>query len=207
MWQVKALDELLLPSGKRFDVLIQGGAAGSYKLETLPYNTGPEGNQFPEVDLATLVSQGASQPAATLPTKLVPNGDLSSATIAQRQTIEFSENDAADQYYINGRTFDHNRVDVTVKFGTIEEWTIANVSNEQHPFHIHQLDFQVMSVNDKPYNAAGLQDTVMVPQLGKVVIRLPFLAPNLQYKGKWVFHCHILNHEDMGMMAVIEVVP
>jgi len=61
VWQVKALDELLIPSGKRFDVLIQGGMAGSYKLETLPYSTGPAGNNFPQVDLATLVSQGRSR--------------------------------------------------------------------------------------------------------------------------------------------------
>ncbi|MDB5540872.1 MAG: putative multicopper oxidase [Devosia sp.] len=207
VWEVKAFDQLLVPTGKRFDVLVQGGPAGSYKLETLAYTTGPAGNNFPQTDLATLVSAGDSQKAATLPTKFGPNDDLTPVSIGGRQTIEFSEDPTGDIFFINGRTFDHNRVDVTVKYGTIQEWTITNVSDEEHPFHIHQLDFQVMSVNGQPYNAVGLQDIVMIPKRGEVVIRMPFLSPNLEFMGKWVFHCHILNHEDFGMMAVIEVVP
>jgi len=115
----------------------------------------------------------------------------------------FSEDPQTDLYYINGRAFDHNRVDVTAQFGTVEEWTIRNVSQEEHPFHIHQGGFQVMSVNGVPYNARGQQDTVMLPVGGDVVMRKPFR----DFTGKFVYHCHILNHEDAGMMAVIEVVP
>jgi suppressor of ftsI len=203
VWAVWAQDALLLPPGKRFDVLIQGGSPGAYVLETLPYDTGPEGNQFPQANLATLTSQGASQPAASLPTTLAPNDDLGSEPIAQRREIVFSEDPQTDLYYIDGRTFDHNRVDTTARFGTLEEWTIRNDSQEQHPFHIHQGGFQVISVNGVPYTARGLQDTIMLPVGGEVVIRKPFRA----FTGKFVYHCHILNHEDAGMMAVIEVFP
>jgi suppressor of ftsI len=76
------------------------------------------------------------------------------------------------------------------------------VTAEQHPFHLHVNDFQVMSVNGQPYNAASLQDIVTLPANGEVVIRAPFM----DYGGKFVFHCHILFHEDHGMMAVVNAV-
>ena len=65
-----------------------------------------------------------------------------------------------------------NRVDQLVALGTTEEWTVRNTSAEQHPFHIHQDDFQVVSVNGEPYAAHSEQDTVVVPIGGEVVIRM-----------------------------------
>ena len=90
-----------------------------------------------------------------------------------------------------------------MKLGTVEEWTLTNTSDEQHPFHIHVNDFQVISIGGKPYDAHGLQDTVRLEPKQDVVIRTRFT----DFTGKFVFHCHILNHEDLGMMAVVEVVP
>ena len=78
---------------------------------------------------------------------------------------------------------------------------IRNVSDEQHPFHIHVNDFEVISINGRPYDARSLQDTVPLPVHGKVVIRQRFA----QFTGKFVYHCHILAHEDHGMMGVIKV--
>jgi suppressor of ftsI len=74
--------------------------------------------------------------------------------------------------------------------GATEEWTILNTSDEQHPFHIHVNDFQVMSINGRRVHPRGLQDTVVLPVHGRVVIRLRFTG----FTGKFVFHCHILNH-------------
>ena len=104
---------------------------------------------------------------------------------------------------IDGKQFDPNRVDQQVKLGTMEEWTIRNDTEELHPFHIHINDFQVMSINGEPYEAHSLQDTIPLPIHGEVVIRIPFR----DYTGKFVYHCHILNHEDNGMMGIVEVVP
>jgi suppressor of ftsI len=73
---------------------------------------------------------------------------------------------------------------------------------DEHPFHIHVNDFQVMSVNGQPYEAPGLQDTVVLPGRGQVVIRIPFE----DFAGKFVYHCHIMFHGDGGMMGVVEVV-
>ncbi len=86
---------------------------------------------------------------------------------------------------------------------TVEEWTLVNKSTEDHPFHIHVNDFQVISVNGKPFHADGLQDVVVIPKNGgRVVIRNPFD----DFPGHFVFHCHILGHEDAGMMQTVDVI-
>jgi suppressor of ftsI len=77
----------------------------------------------------------------------------------------------------------------------------VTVDDDEHPFHIHINDFQVMSVNGQPYGARGLQDTVVLPGHGEVVIRIPFE----DFSGKFVYHCHIMFHRDGGMMGVVEV--
>jgi FtsP/CotA-like multicopper oxidase with cupredoxin domain len=84
----------------------------------------------------------------------------------------------------------------------VEEWTLENDTSEQHPFHIHVNDFKVLSVDGEPYDSHGAQDTVILYPNKPVVVRIPFE----RYTGKFVFHCHILNHEDHGMMALVEVV-
>ena len=114
--------------------------------------------------------------------------------------MTFSENAAGTKLFINGKIFSHHRIDEQVKLGAVEEWTIRNVSGEQHPFHIHQGDFQVTKINGKPVPARGLQDTVPLPQHGTVTMRMHF-----KIAGTFVFHCHILAHEDAGMMAVVRV--
>jgi FtsP/CotA-like multicopper oxidase with cupredoxin domain len=194
-------DSLLLAAGARFDVLVRGGPAGRTQLQTLAYNTGPDGNQFPQATLATLVSEGTPMPMAKLPTgPFAPSVDLRRAAIAARRTIVFSEHN--DHYFINGKQFDPNRVDIRSKLNTVEEWIVRNDSNEEHSFHVHVNHFQMMSINGRPHDGHGLQDTTTVPAKGQIVIRIRFNT----YTGKTVLHCHILNHEDLGMMAVLEIV-
>lgn len=93
-------------------------------------------------------------------------------------------------------------VDMRVPLGSIE-WTVRNSSEELHVFHIHQLGFEVLSINGRPVPFQGLQDTIDVPIHGEVKIRIPFTDPLTI--GRFMFHCHILEHEDKGMMAQIEV--
>jgi suppressor of ftsI len=206
VWQTWSADSLVLPPGKRFDVLVQGRDPGTYIFRTLDYDQG--GDHYPDTTLATLTVTGDAVTPAALPTSLYAqddpvHGDLSSATVDKERTLVFSEDDDTNSFMIDGKQFDPNRVDQTVKLGTLEEWTIRNDTEEQHPFHIHINDFQVMSINGEPYEANGLQDTIRLPIKGEVVIRIPFR----DYTGKFVYHCHILNHEDNGMMGLIEVVP
>jgi suppressor of ftsI len=200
VWDVRTADSLVLPPGKRFDVLVQAGEPGAYVFETTVYDQG--NHVYPDAELATLTIEGDAQPPAALPASVAPDRDLDSAEIVAERDIFFNDVDDAPIFEIDGQQFDPNRIDDEVQLGTVEEWTIRNVTAEEHPFHIHVNDFQVVSVNGQPYNAASLQDIVILPAKGEVVIRTPFM----DYPGKFVFHCHILFHEDHGMMAVVDVV-
>jgi FtsP/CotA-like multicopper oxidase with cupredoxin domain len=201
VWSVWTADDLLLPPGKRFDVLVTGPDAGEHTLKTLKYDQGDD--TYPESDLVTLHSTGAAVQTPAMPASLTARDEIADSEIVQKRTFTFSENEKTNQFFINKKEFDPNRVDVQPKLGTAEEWTLRNASDEQHPFHIHVNDFQVISINGKPYDAHGLQDTVPLLPHQDVVIRTRFT----DFTGKFVFHCHILNHEDNGMMAVVEVVP
>lgn len=200
--QIFAADTLVLPAGARYDVHVRGGPAGSTNLETLPYSTGQAGDQFPQANLATLVSEGQPMAPAALPATFAPTEDLGNATVAAKRTIVFSEDQSGTTFYINGKQFDPNRVDVQSKLNTVEEWTVRNESNEEHSFHVHTNDFQLMSVNGAPHQAHGLQDTAILPANGEIVVRTHLTG----YTGRTVLHCHILQHEDAGMMAILEIV-
>jgi len=105
-------------------------------------------------------------------------------------------------FTIDGRGFDPNRVDQTIASGAVEEWTITNTSPMDHPFHLHVWPMQVLSIGNTPVQAATWQNVVNVPAGGSTVVRIAFEA----YTGRTVYHCHILDHEDNGMMGVLEVV-
>ena len=201
VWDVWEADDLVLPPGKRFEILVTGPDAGDYTFKTLKYDQG--GDVYPEADLLTLTSSGDAVATPALPTAMIPEAEIPASEVVQKRTMVFSEDEKTNVFYINDKTFDADRVDVQVKLGTVEEWTLTNTSTEQHPFHIHVNDFQVISIGGKPYDAHGLQDTVRLEPKQDVVIRTRFT----DFTGKFVFHCHILNHEDLGMMAVVEVVP
>jgi FtsP/CotA-like multicopper oxidase with cupredoxin domain len=201
------LEEIVMPPGSRNEVLVQGGAPGIYQFRTLYYNQGADGDQYPEVTLGTLISEGSAQAPLSLPTKeqFPAVQDLRTQPIAQQRTMVFSENPDTGQFYINGLQFDANRIDVQPTLGTIEEWTIQNVANEEHVFHIHQLDFQVTQINGQAVPFVGHQDIVNLPVGSTVKVLIPFTDPVIV--GKFVFHCHIVAHEDLGMMQTVLVNP
>ena len=180
-------------------MLIQGGPAGVYSLHSLPW--GDRGQAQPDFPLATVLVEGREQEPATLPDTLIAPPDLSDAPIARRRVITFQEQTFDPIFAIDGQGFDPDRVDQTVELDTIEEWVLRNDSLEWHPFHIHVNDYQVMSINGQP-QSLRYEDTTPIPPQGEIVIRIPFL----DFTGKTVYHCHILTHEDFGMMAVVDIV-
>ena len=193
--------ELLLPPGKRYDVLVSGPPPGTYELETLAYSTGKAGDSYPERVLATVESTGRAVEPAVMPLSLGPLPDIPASEVDVQRTLVFSESDNGNQFFINGEQFDPDVVNIEATLGDTEEWTIKNSSEEEHPFHIHINDFQVISVNGQPYNARSFQDTQALPAGGEIVIRQRYA----DFTGSFVYHCHILAHEDGGMMGVIQV--
>jgi len=212
--------ELLLAPGERAEVLVRGERSpGQYRLMNLPYrrfNMGmmgggrmmgrmPVSSDEPTV-LATLQYQ-ESRRSLPLPTRLVPVAPLPEAN-GERQLV-FGHSMMGMQgmeFTINGVTFDPERTDTIVKVGTVEEWEIVNgggmmMMDFDHPFHIHTNAFQVVNENDRSPRFRAWRDIVNVPMGGSVRIRISFQ----DFPGRTVYHCHILDHEDLGMMAVIEM--
>src|SRR5690606_35486033 len=105
------------------------------------------------------------------------------------------------RFGIDGKEFEPDRVDTRVRLNTVEEWTIGNTSPMDHPFHLHIWPMQIVARGGVPVDGAPeYLDVVRVPAGGEVTVRLRFT----DFTDRTVYHCHILDHEDLGMMGVIE---
>ncbi len=139
---------------------------------------------------------------SSVPTKLRPLPKLDS-TSAVTRTFEFSRGRLSGQWTINGLIFDPNRVDAQPRLGTTETWVFTNKSGSNHIFHIHDIDQQLVSRNGVPPAPYERMKESWNLGIGEtLVLKLKF-TDNV---GRYVFHCHILEHEDAGMMAQFEVV-
>ena len=195
--------ELLLATGERAELLVKGGAPGTRTvLENLPYDrysphTRPADWNVTR-DLLTL--ETSSQRAVSRPTipgslrKVIP---LDTTKVTAVRTIVFG------QGIINGHTMDMARVDVSTHVGATEIWEITNIVGMDHPFHLHGFQFQVLDRDGKRESYVAWKDMLNIPKhtTARIIVRYD------DYPGKWMFHCHILDHEDHGMMGVLEVKP
>lgn len=203
--EIKARDSIIMPPGSRIELLVQAKKSGIYKLKTLAMSTGSAGDDYPEVTLATMVCAGSKVNSLVIPTKLNDKlVDLRTKKITGKRTFTFTEQSDPDAFYINGRQFNQDSIDTKVKLGSIEEWTLVNATDEMHCFHIHQFDFQVVEINGKPIEFNGTNDVINMPPRSTIKLLMPFIEEYMV--GKFVYHCHILAHEDRGMMQVIEVI-
>ena len=195
-------DKIVLSPGERVEVLVQAGTAGSYALRTLPIATGF--NTQKDATLATLVVDGNPMTPEPLPTTLLPLEDLSTAEIDERRQITFQFGPPIDPPHtihpIDHKVFDGTRDDQVVQLNTTEEWVIRNATTTWHPFHIHINPYQVVAINGKPVPVRSNEDTTLVPPFGEITVRTRFL----DFPGRWVYHCHILLHEDLGMMGTVK---
>ena len=202
------LTEIILSPGERVDLLVKGtgGAkSGSYRLKALPYARMGMSNQETRT-LLTVTYKGSASPAQALPATVNAAAvrlDPSKLTIAAQRTMTLSMGQG--NAYINGQDFDVNPYTVMSETGTYEIWTIVNQSGMDHPFHQHVNAAQVLSVSGGDGGYASLytsvpawKDTVLVPKMGSVTL----LVPVMDFTGMAMFHCHILEHEDIGMMGM-----
>ncbi|MDH7459897.1 multicopper oxidase family protein [Chitinophagaceae bacterium 26-R-25] len=201
--RVKVRDSILMPPGSRIELLVQARIAGEFKLKTLALSTGSDGDNYPEATLATMVCNNASVRPLPIPSTINDQlVDYRTKKITARRTFTFTEGKGG--FYINDRQFNRDSVDTKVKLGSLEEWTVINASDEMHCFHIHQINMQVIEIDGKQVEFNGYNDVVNMPPKSTIKLLLPFTEDYML--GKFVYHCHILSHEDKGMMQVIEVV-
>jgi bilirubin oxidase len=211
---IAGLSELLLAPAQRVEVVVTVGASpnASYRLRALHHPSGMMGlGAAADADLLTVVTT-AEAPAAALPVPPVLRPSVDIGTPVARQRIELTQTGmgmmggASMGFAINGRTFDPGRVDLATVVGRVELWDIVNRTSMDHPIHVHGTQFQLASrqagfdVAPAPY--AAWIDTVNVPAGEIATIRI-----RQSMAGKRMFHCHILEHEDAGMMGVLDVRP
>jgi len=208
----RATDHLLLAPAGRLEAIVTGPPSGTPRaLRTLCVDTGPDGDPNPGMVLADLVQPGANRSGSNAPLKQVHAIDDRPPLYKRRDferlkttapdfTVIFTEDKNA--FHINGRKFAPDAGPMTrVRVGTYQHWRIVNDTAELHPFHIHQVHFLAYAENGVPLSHTAWLDTVNVPYRGTVDVILDFTDPVI--KGMSVFHCHLLNHEDKGMMAKI----
>jgi FtsP/CotA-like multicopper oxidase with cupredoxin domain len=213
----RTTNHLLVAPAGRLEAIVTGPPPGMHSaLRTLCVNTGPNGDPNPEMVLADLVQAGSGQSntnavrerahADGRPTlhKPIEVESLKKVEplkkVAPSFTAIFTEDKNA--FYINGRKFAMDESPMTsVRVGTYQHWRIVNRTAELHPFHIHQAHFLAYAENGVPLPHPAWLDTVNVPFGGTVDVIVDFTNPII--KGIAVFHCHLLNHEDKGMMAKI----
>jgi FtsP/CotA-like multicopper oxidase with cupredoxin domain len=227
------VDHIGVPPGGRVEFIVEAPPPGvPALLVTRTVDTGPDGENDPNRALTTIAAAAdASEPRASLPSnpKPLPPAALpwvGNVAPARVRKLYFSErprdpNDpnspTAFFITVDGQTpkpFDMNSEvpDIVVKQGDVEDWIIENRTAELHDFHIHQLHFELVDWSGLPVNEPFLRDTVNVPyfngrmlQYPSVRLRMDFRDPNIV--GTFVYHCHLLEHEDGGMMGRIQVVP
>jgi FtsP/CotA-like multicopper oxidase with cupredoxin domain len=222
-----------VPPGGRVEFIVTGPPPGvPGLLVTRTVDTGVGGENDPNRMIATITaSNDAPEPRSKLSSSAEPLPPpslpwLGSVPPVRTRRLYFSEqlldpNDpnSATTFYltVDGQTpkpFDpaSDVPDIVVKQGDVEDWIIENRSTELHAFHIHQLHFLMTAWRDVPVNEPFLRDTVNVPyydgrtlEYPSVTLRMDFRDPNAV--GAFVYHCHLLEHEDGGMMGTIRVLP
>ena len=205
---------LLSPAGRLEAIVTGPSAATRAALRTLCVDTGPDGDPNPGMVLADLIQSSPRTPDQNNPgPRSEPDGSAKAqlplykpvnlASLKKRSpsfTVVFTED--KNGFYINGKKFAMEADPMTsVRVGTYQHWRIVNRTGELHPFHIHQVHFLAYAEDGIPLTHPEWLDTVNVPVGGTVDVILDFTEPVI--KGMAVFHCHLLNHEDKGMMAKI----
>ncbi len=202
-------ETVLLASGKRLEVVVRAGEAGRY---TLSYDAHDQGvDTWPQRAIGTVVVEGERW---TGPDHPGVDGsclldDLSQLHVAHelRRTIVLGTNLGVEEgtfgrFTMNGHAWDPAINEWTSTLGTVEEWRIVNETDQDHPFHVHVNPFQITRVNGQAVPFDGYQDTAIVPRFGSLTVRTRFTD---FAGGPVLMHCHILDHEDMGMMSAFTI--
>jgi len=225
--------DLRLPPASRMEFLLTGPSASvkSAQFVTQGIVTGRDGDSDPARTLATIVGGSTGDGTDAVPKVSGPPWqprflDLATAAVTKQRKLYFSENATQTTFFI---TVDgqpevafsaSNPPAVVTHQGAVEDWTIENRAQENHEFHFHQIHFMVLSQDNFPVNGSQpvaalqsqLMDMIEIPYwdgnpahpFPSVKVRMDFRGPDI---GDFVYHCHILNHEDQGMMAIIRVLP
>ena len=197
------LSSIPIAPAERFDVIVD---FSKYPVGTTLVLTNSLGKGTAGQVMKFVVDRAEKDQSTPLPKRLVPDFEvLKKSQAATTRQFDFSFNYDADIWTINGHPFDPAKSLAGPKLGTVELWRLGNTENDSdHPVHLHLAHFQVISRDGrKPDQAdAGWKDTVNLKPHGNVEVLVKFTG----FKGRYMLHCHNLEHEDMAMMANFTVV-
>jgi FtsP/CotA-like multicopper oxidase with cupredoxin domain len=183
--------EVLITPGERVDLAVGPFEEGErIEIEALPYDRGK--GETARERFATLQVGAATESSAHIPQKLRQIDPLVDERAQPTRTIDLKALMHAGH---------HQRAD-PVRVGELQVWDLVNETGQDHPFHIHGFFFQVLQQDGEPSPVLAWKDTVNVPR--KSQTRIAWLPDDRP--GEWMYHCHILEHHAMGMMAHFEVV-
>jgi spore coat protein A len=186
-------DQLDIAQGERFDVVVDFSSYPIGTQITLANHLG----DGPTSQVMRMQVTGRAHDDSAVPDRLVEFEPLDRG--AAQVTRHFTFDQRRDGWAINGRTFDPNRDDAEPRLGSTEIWHLD--TDVHHPVHLHLAHFQVLSRGGRqpgPYDA-GWKDTIDLRGEAEIITRFT------GYRGRYVFHCHNLEHEDMAMMANFRV--
>jgi FtsP/CotA-like multicopper oxidase with cupredoxin domain len=202
----------MLASGKRLEVVVRAGRSpGRYTLSYDEFDQGVD--TWPEKSIGTVTIDGAPWSGPDHPgvDGSIALEDLSLAAVPseRHRTIALGVNESVAEgefgrFTINGHPWNPSKPEWTSTLDTVEEWLITNETTQDHPFHVHVNPFQITKINGQTVPFDGYQDTAIVPRFGSLTVRTRFRDFT---GGPVLMHCHILDHEDMGMMTSFEIVP
>lgn len=204
--RTRVADHVLLPPAGRLEAIVTGPTVTTQAyLISRCVDTGPDGDPNPAMILADIASQPAEKTALRVSRSSVkPDSKALDLTDEEKASPRFVVTFTEDKngFYINAEKFTPDAAPMLrARIGSLQHWRIVNDTRELHPMHIHQVHFLAYAENDKPIANPVWLDTVNVPYGGTVDVVMDFTNPVI--KGMSVFHCHLLNHEDKGMMAKI----
>jgi len=204
----RSMSHVLVPPAGRVEAIVTGPPADSHAaLRSRCFDSGPDGDSNPAMVLADIVSAQPLSLQVRRGDRVAPVYATFPPTVLKR--VEASEpkfvvtfTEDKQGFYINGQKFEMNAGPMlTVDIGYLQHWRVINPTREVHPFHIHQVHFLVYAVGEKPVRNPVWVDTVNVSYGSSVDLVMDFTDPII--RGMSLFHCHLLSHEDKGMMAKI----
>lgn len=187
----------------------QGGPTMPMPPWSPPMNSPLNGIDF-DIMQVNVVAQTAN-PVTTIPSSLVPVNPWPVAQVNAQRKIHFTADSAMvmdGPFYFNDSTFDMMRIDYTILLNSIETWTLVNQTMVAHPFHLHDVQFYIIDRNGLPPTPeeASQKDVVLVQPNDSVTFITKF-TDFADTTMPYMFHCHILMHEDDGMMGQFVVSP
>lgn len=144
----------------------------------------------------------------TLPGTLANNTYWTNADVTNTRTISITGGLGGQAFTLDNKSYSHTSINQTVKLNAVEKWTIVNNNVFGHSFHIHDVQFKVISRSNgavAPYES-GWKDTVYVP-IGTTVSVIAKFEDFSSPTDAFMYHCHFSNHEDEGMMGSFVVIP